>query len=161
MDAMIGAFLTGLFTPETSERLEKKAWFRALRLIQGILSGLVVLVTLAFSWTMYDTKTVIGATVQCKDGTKWNAFKNGEFIDGKDMCGLCTKRSADNKKYDSCSVMEWNFDSYNVVDHKYRRTSNGTQIILYPAIFLLVSLLIVKGVSKGVVYIVAGSEEKA
>jgi hypothetical protein len=104
---------------------------------------------------------MIAANLACKDGSKWNAYhENGNELTTEEKCGICTKRDGD--KYSYCNYTEDSanyYSSWEYTDKQYKRTYTAIEFILYPAIFCFVMLLIVKGVAKAIVYIVAGSKQ--
>lgn len=160
--------LSRLFVVESNPRLEKKAWFRFIRVVQGLAILFVVLITALTAYFLFDAKSVSTATLVCKDGTTWNAIDEsdsyGTYKDELDMyekCGLCNYRTPD-KKYTKCEVGTQSkllFDSYEV-ERTYTKNHSLLGVIGWPSLVLFGGLIIVKLVAKMTVYILGGGNRE-
>lgn len=150
-------FFESLWTIEQNEFLERKAWFRFLKIVNLLAILFMILSTILIGWLVYDnSKVLISASVACNDGTKWNAMKNNRLLESDALCGVCTQRSPDTS-FTLCSYGSIDYNSYDLVDQKYRHTATFMSFFVYPVIYMFVGLLIIKAVVKGIVYIVAGN----
>ncbi len=142
-----------LFAIIENEKLEGKVWFRGLRVLNVVAFILIILIACFFIWLGWETRTPISATVRCKDGTEWSAIKDGRELDSSELCGICTRRSSDDKTYKECSYDNPNyFNSYEIVD-----IQPDIAGILFPVIaFVVFAFAILKAVILSIIYIIAG-----
>jgi hypothetical protein len=157
-----------LFGVEQNRHLEKKVWFRFIRVAQGLAIFCVVLITALTLYLLFDAKSLSTATLVCKDGTTWNAIdeKNsyGSYkgeIDMYEMCGLCNYRLPDNQ-YRKCDVGSQSnllFDSYDV-NRTYTKDHSFLGIIGWSSLVLIAGLIIVKLIAKLIVYILGGGNKE-
>lgn len=161
-DVDFWAILIWFFLPEYSEHLEKKVWFRFLHTLQIITIAIIILCAVLLAYTLGTSSTQTGATLVCNDGTKWSAMTSKTSsleLDPLEKCGLCTKRTT-NQKYYLCEYGDDNlYTSYQVKDRIYKANHSFIAIIGWTALFLFGSLLVVKGVTKSIIYIIAGRQE--
>lgn len=140
-----------------NEDLEKKPWFRFLKVSHIILLVLVVIAAISILFFLYNDKVLINANVLCKDGTKWGALENGFLLSSYRLCGICTLRAEDESRYETCSLYT-DYD-YRIVDKKYKHNNSFIEIVGYPIILLISGLGILKIIAIGIVYIISGSKK--
>jgi hypothetical protein len=156
--------ISRLFVVEQNPKLEKKVWFRLLKVAQGFLIFLVVIVALFTAYLTFDSKSLSNATLVCNDGTTWSAmdpdYQTLE-LDTNQKCGLCNKRNNDNT-YNHCSYddsYQMRYNSYEV-ERQYTKDNSFIAVILYTVGVLFGGLIIVKILAKLIVYILGGGNKE-
>lgn len=160
--------LSRLFVVEQNPRLEKKAWFRFIRVVQGLAILLVILITVAIGWSLFDAKSTETATLVCRDGTTWNAIDEEDSyrtykseLDMYEKCGLCNYRLP-NDRYNKCEVGTQSnllFDSYEV-ERTYTKDNSLLAVIGWSTLSLFGGLIFVKLATKMIVYILGGGNKE-
>lgn len=156
--------ISRLFVVEQNHKLEKKAWFRFLKVAQGFSNFMVVIVALFTAYFTFDSKTLSNATLICNDGTTWSAMDPNYQtleLDTDQKCGLCNKRTNDGK-YNHCSYddsYQMMYNSYEV-KRQYTKDNSFIAVIFYTAGVLFGGLIIVKTIAKLIVYILGGENKK-
>lgn len=136
--------------------IEKKTFednplYRFFNVVLFILYSFVILITILAGFIGYSSRELISATVECKDGTSWDATEI--YWDSHALCGICTKRSADGSKYTECDYENMDYSVYEVVDKKYAWSWN---IVIYPLVVFIVGFGLVDFLKLAVVYIFSG-----
>jgi len=149
-----GSMFRFFFKIISDDKLERKRWFRVLRVINIVLYFLVFLTTFLVGMFFFDKRSDIArATVRCEDGTRWNAVgEDGRLLYNYELCGLCTKRSKVGKTYEECTIRDYRADSFEVVNKQYK----VGKIIKVPLMFLVVVLSLLKLLMRAVVYVTVG-----
>jgi hypothetical protein len=153
-------YLYGIFMIESSHRLEQKAWFRLLRIIQGITIVLIIFFSIAIGFVLQRSETIDTATLSCIDGTKWSAMDPKDpssELDSSEKCGLCYKRT-DGSNYNACTSRESAVKDSYMVERTYKPMYSHTQYILYPILGMVVALSLLKLIVRGFIYVVAGNK---
>ncbi|MCC7571467.1 hypothetical protein KO465_09160 [Candidatus Micrarchaeota archaeon] len=153
-----------LFILEQNPKLEKKAWFRFLKVLQGLAIVVVVLAALIVAWVLFDSKSTATATLICNDGTTWNAIDQSESyrtykseLDMYEKCGLCNYRLP-NDRYNECEIGTPSnilFDSYEV-EKTYSRDHSIVAVVGWSSLALFGGLALVKISAKTIVYVIGG-----
>ncbi len=130
---------------------EESPLYRFFNVILFILYICVILISVGVGLSAYWTRTVIGASVQCEDQTRWDATKI--HSDNYALCGICTKRSSDNNNYNSCTYDDMSYSSFDLVDKKY---AWSWWVILAPVIVFSVGFALVDFLKIVVIYIFYG-----
>ena len=141
------------------KKLEKKGWYRFVRLLHFLLVIFIVLCTLGVMYLQYDSKTMTAATLSCKDGTTWNAMDDGDVLDSYSLCGQCKYRSADGKFYTKCTYKDDTWEEYDLTNQKYKRDNTLGEIVAYPVIGGAVAFMVERLLMAGVVYVIAGKRD--
>lgn len=155
-----------LFVIEQNQKLEKKAWFRFLKVVQGIVMVVVTLTMLIVAWVLFDSKSTATATLICSDGTTWNAIDESESfgtykseLSLYEKCGLCNYRLP-NDRFNQCEVGTPSnilFDSYEV-ERTYSREHSILAVIGWSSLVLFGGLALVKLAAKIIIYIIGGGQ---
>lgn len=163
-----GEFLAKLLWLVNNPQLENKAWFRFVRVLQGIAMLSVVLVACLTAYITVQGKTLTSATLKCSDGTSWNAIdKESSYRSYKseismyDMCGLCTNRLP-NDKYVKCDIGTKSnklFDSY-TVDRVYKRDNSNLAVVGYTTVVLFIGWFGVNMIARALIYIIGGGHKE-
>lgn len=159
--------LSRFFVVEQNLMLEKKAWFRFIKVVQGLAIAVVILFTLIIAWSLFGAKNVATATLICKDGTKWNAIDESESygtykseLDLYEKCGLCNYRLP-NDRYNKCEIgtpINLLFDSYKV-ENTYTKEHSFLGVVGWSSLILFGGLLLVKIIAKIIIYIFGGGQK--
>lgn len=157
-----------LFIVEQNKRLEKKAWFRFIKVAQGLAIFVVILFAILVGYLLFDDKSVSTATLICNDGTTWNAIDQNDSygsykseLDMYEKCGLCNYRLPGNQ-YNKCGIGSQTnllFDSYEV-ERTYTRNHSFLGIAGWTALALFGGLLVVKIAAKAIIYILGGGNKE-
>ena len=152
-----------LFVVEQNLHLEKKAWFRFIKVVQGLAILFVILVTAVVAYLLFDAKSVSTATLKCNDGTTWNAmdpkYETIE-LDTNQKCGLCNNRTGN--KYQNCNYddsYEMRNESY-TVERIYKKNHSLYGSVGWSLLVLFGGLVFVKLIAKAVVYVLGGNKEE-
>lgn len=135
----------------TENALENKPLYRFFNVVLFILYSFVILITILAGFVGYSSRELISATVECKDGTSWDATKI--YWDSHALCGICTKRSADGSKYTECDYEDMDYSVYEVVDKKYAWSWN---VAIYPLVVFIIGFGLVDFLRLAVGYIFSG-----
>lgn len=155
-------YLAGrLFAVEQNPRLEKKIWFRLVKVLQGLAILVVILATALTAYFVFDAESLSTATLTCNDGTTWNAIDTDytfkSEISTDDKCGLCNKRM-DNETYQKCTYNDGSqlrYDSYTVV-RTYEKDNTLLGVLGWTSLVFFGGLILVKIVAKIIVYVLGG-----
>ncbi len=128
----------------------KNPLYRLFNVILFLLYTCVILVALFAGSIGYSERNLTHATLQCKDGSRWNAMDIRN--DSEVLCGICTKREPSGKYY-NCSYPSDDYSSYQIVDEQYDWSWNT---IIYPLIIFLVGFGVVDFLRLAIIYIFFG-----
>ncbi len=151
----------------SSPRLEEKAWFRFIKVLQGLAILIVICAALITLYGTYSQQSLVSATLKCNDGTTWNAidtkasygnYKTERDID--DMCGICTQRMKDNTfrkcSYESGSAQR--YDSYIIV-REYKKDNSIILVVWYTSLVLFIGLFVVNIAARVLIYLFGGGKK--
>jgi len=127
-------------------------WYRFFNVILFLFYFVVILISIGAIFVGYSERNLISATVECKDGTDWDATKI--YSDHYSLCGICTLRDKADKNYSSCSYDEMDYSVYKLIDKQYAWT---WKIVLYPLIAILIGFGIVDFLKIAVIYVFSGT----
>lgn len=132
---------------------ESSPFYRLFNVILFLFYAFVILITAGAGYLAYTSRTVTNATVQCKDGTSWDAFKPKNIYNDSDaLCGLCTKRDKAGT-YNYCTYQDYDYSSYDITNKQY---AWSWWVIFAPLIVFTVGFGIVDFLRLIVVYILSG-----
>lgn len=139
--------------------LEKKIWFRFIRLVHVVSIIFISLVFVVLGYIIWSPSSLIAGSIKCEDGTSWSIMQNGSEMNTDQMCGVCKHRTTDNSSFSNCSFDETLNYSPNLINLRYNHdkdiyTTAGELIIPY-----LVVLVIERLIISGIVYVFAGSHK--
>lgn len=113
----------------------------------------VILITILAGYIGYGERSVISATVNCADGTSWDALKPKNILyDSSALSGICTNRQSDGTYLDS-NYADVDYSSYttDVTKESWTWTT-----LIYPIITFLVGFGLVDSIMLIVFYIFTG-----
>ncbi len=150
-----------LFSVERNPALESKAWFRFIKVLQGIAIVVVILVSLLTAYLLFDSKSLSTATLVCNDGTTWNAMDPNYTtleLDTYEKCGLCNRRLKNNTYY-KCEYSESYQKLHNsyTVNRTYDKDHSIFAVLGWTSLVFFGGLLLVKVTAKIIVYIFGGN----
>jgi hypothetical protein len=136
-----------------NKSFEEKPLYRFFNVVFFTGYAFVFLVSVLIGWGIYQNRPVVNATVQCNDGTSWNALKPNNILDDPSaLCGICSKRSSDGK-YNFCAYQ----DNYSV--YTTQTTQEGYQWITAFLIAIVIGFGIIDIVKIAIVYIFSGKAD--
>ena len=100
---------------------EKKPLYRFFNVIFFIMYFFFFLVIVLAAYIGFSERKVISATLNCVDGTSWDATKI--YSDNSALCGLCNKRTSDGK-YEYCAYKDIDYSTFEVTDKEYKFSNN-------------------------------------
>lgn len=131
---------------------EENALFRFLNVIIFLLYFIVILTSLFGAGIVYTSRPLVSASVQCEDGTKWDAMSIHNNPEA--LCGICTQRTSDDGEYNFCSIADDNMDySYEIVDQHY---GWSWYIVIVPLVIFFVGFGIVDFFKIAIIYVFGG-----
>lgn len=94
--------------------LEKKAWYRALKVIYIVIIVIAVLATGAISWSTKPVKSLDGdkSTIACNNGKSYAPGRNSIYLYGSDLSSYDDEHARILCKYDSTNYYSSYFSGY-------------------------------------------------
>jgi len=144
-------------------KLEKKMWFRFLKVLHGILAILIfLLICFIGYWYITDT-TITKEVLTCKDGFNVDLTKNnwGRY-DSDVRCGVCNFRISNTKQFRRCTPNErlmQNLDQGEITETKTKLTRSLWYSIPVVFGYLIIALVVLKLFFYLIIYIIAGKTE--
>ncbi len=110
---------------------EQSAWNRLINVLAFLAYSFVVLVMILAAYVCYSERKITSATVNCADGTNWNALEPKNILyDSASLSGLCTNRRADGN-YIPSSYLDIDRNAYST---EVEKESFSWAMIVYPLI---------------------------
>lgn len=128
----------------------KNPLYRLFNVILFLLYTCVILASLFAGTIGYSDHNLTHATLQCKDGSKWNAMDIRN--DSEVLCGICTNRES-NGSYSNCSYPNIDYSSYKIVDKQYDWSWNT---VIYPLVVFLIGFGVVDFFRLAIIYVFFG-----
>ena len=133
---------------------EDNPLYRLFNVIVILGYAFIVLATIFAGYIGYSERSILSATVKCKDGTSWNALKPKNILyDSAALSGICTNRDADGKSYKDSESSKIDYDSY---ETKVTKGSLTWSSIIYPIIVFIIGFGLVDAVRLIVIYVFSG-----
>lgn len=134
-------------------RFEDGALSRFFNVIFFIGYFLVFLTAILAAMIGYGERETVNATVQCKDGTSWDALKPKNILfDSRALCGICARRNAYGG-YVNCDYGEIDYSAY---DTEIVKEDWSWSTVIYPLIVLPIGFGLVDSIKIMTVYIFSG-----
>jgi hypothetical protein len=131
---------------------------------------LAYLLTVGFAAVLnWPTQYIENALVVCTDGTAWDAkgsgitfFSTSLYLEREELCGLCTKRSADGKSYSHCDYSEVSMkeSAYRLEKIRYARKPSIEESVVTALIVAVTALVLLEVIRMTVSYILFGKAGK-
>lgn len=128
--------------------------YRFFNVILFLAYSLVVLFTIIAGFIGYSERDITSATVNCADGTSWNAEEI--LYDSYALCGICTNRTevtSEGTRYQECSYKDMDYSSY---DTEVTKEVWTWTTVIYPLIVILAGFGLVDAVRLIIIYIFSG-----
>lgn len=113
--------------------------------------SLVILTAILAGFIGYSERKVTSATVQCADGTSWDAEKI--LYDSYALCGICTNRAPGGATYQECTYSNMDYSSY---DTKVTKESWTWSTVIYPLVVIALGFGVVDFIRIIIIYIFVG-----